>query len=143
MMPEDFITAPSPHDVVTTMDRLVSAVLARGMRVFARIDHGAAAEAVGLAMPMTQVLIFGNARAGTPLMLAAPSLAIDLPLRVLAWSDGAGATMLGYHDPVAVGRRHGVMPPRIAGLEAMRAALMAVCGEAAGAASPHQPPTGM
>ena len=132
MTPEDFITAISPHDVVTTMDRLAAAVMAHGMRVFARIDHAAAAVAVGLTMPMTQVLVFGNARAGTPLMLAAPSLGVDLPLRVLVWSDGKEVTLAGYRDPVALGRQHGLAPSWMPELGAMRAALAAVCGQALG-----------
>lgn len=136
MTPEGFITLASPDDVVTTMDRLASAMMARGMRIFARIDHAAAAVAAGLTMPMTQVLVFGNARVGTPLMLAAPSLAIDLPLRVLAWNDGHEVTRLGYHDPLVVGGRHGLKPDRVPELEAMCAALAAVCRQAIGEDTP-------
>ena len=83
-----------------TLDRITAAVEAAGMQVFARIDHAAAASAVGLLMPPTTVLIYGNAKAGTPLMLQTPVAALDLPLRVLVREDAHGRVCIAFH-PVA------------------------------------------
>ena len=87
MTPEGLIVRTSRHEPKATMDRLVAAVTGRGAAVVARIDHAAAAAAVGLALPPTEVLVFGNPRAGTPLMQTAQTLGIDLPLRALVWRD--------------------------------------------------------
>jgi uncharacterized protein (DUF302 family) len=89
------------------MDRLAAAVADRGITVFARIDHAAAASTVGMALRPTEVLIFGNPRAGTPLMQIAPTLGIDLPLKALVWRDDEGKTWLAYNDPAWLVRRHG------------------------------------
>ena len=90
MTPEGLIARVSRHEPKETMDRLAAAVSARGAAVVARIDHAAAAAAVGLALAPTEVLVFGNPRAGTPLMQAAQTIGIDLPLRALVWRDAAG-----------------------------------------------------
>ncbi len=111
----------SPHDVATTLDRLESAATARGATVFARIDHAQGARAVGTPIPEAQVLIFGNPRIGTPLIQAAPSIALDLPIRVLAWED-AGEVYLATTAPAALARRHGLSPDDPA-LEPLRLAL--------------------
>ncbi|HET9155051.1 MAG TPA: DUF302 domain-containing protein [Myxococcaceae bacterium] len=105
---EGIIRKPSPRSVPETLDRLEAALKAKGVQVFARIDHSGEAARVGLSMPPTQVLIFGNPRAGTPVMLAAPTSAIDLPLKVLAWQDVAGKVWLGYTDPRYFARRYGL-----------------------------------
>jgi len=91
-----------------TMNRLDTAVKAKGMTVFARIDHAAGAAAVGLSLQPTEVLVFGNAKAGTPLMHAAQTIGIDLPLKVLVWQDESGKTWLSYNDPAWLVKRHGL-----------------------------------
>jgi uncharacterized protein (DUF302 family) len=112
------------------MGRLAAAVTARGMAILARIDHAAAAATVGLALRPTEVLIFGNPRAGSPLMQAAQTAGIDLPLRALVWLDGEGRTWLSYNDPKWLARRHGADSGAEAILGAMSAALDAVVREA-------------
>ncbi|WP_213803355.1 DUF302 domain-containing protein [Granulicella sp. dw_53] len=92
-------THPSPHSVPETLDRLEAILREHSITVFSRIDHATEAEKVGLHMPPTQVLIFGNPKAGTPIMLAAPLTAIDLPLKALAWQDADGKVWLSYNDP--------------------------------------------
>jgi len=131
MTPEGFIARASRHDPKATMDRLVAAVTARGAAVVARVDHAAAATTVGLALAPTEVLIFGNPKAGTPLMQAAQTIGIDLPLRALVWRDGAGITRLGYNDPNWLARRHGAEAGHEAVLNAMADFLAAIAEEAA------------
>jgi len=131
-MPDGFTTCLSAHGPKETMDRLAAAVTNRGMAVLARIDHAAAAATVGLALRPTEVLIFGNPRAGTPLMQAAPTIGIDLPLKALVWQDDAGKTWLGYSEPRWLARRHGADAGADRILEAMTTALEAVAKEATG-----------
>ena len=90
------------------MNRLETAVKAKGMTVFARIDHAAGAAAVGLPLRPTEILIFGNAKGGTPLMQAVQTIGIDLPLKALVWQDAAGDTWLSYDDPDWLAKRHGL-----------------------------------
>jgi uncharacterized protein (DUF302 family) len=108
-----------------TIDRLETAIKAKGMTVFARIDHAAGAAAVGLALRPTEVVIFGNARGGTPLMQSVQTLGIDLPLKALVWQDTAGVTWLSYNDPAWLAERHGLSGAE-APVGAMTAALDAV-----------------
>ncbi|HLK22257.1 MAG TPA: DUF302 domain-containing protein [Bryobacteraceae bacterium] len=119
---EGIVSKPSKYSVPETLDRLESLLRAKGVKIFARIDHAGEAENAGLKMPPTQVLIFGNPKGGTPLMLAAPTAAIDLPLKALAWQDSEGAVWLGYNDPQYLKQRFGVtddvLKP-IAGLSAL------------------------
>jgi uncharacterized protein (DUF302 family) len=89
-----------------TMDRLEGGVKARGMTVFARIDHAAGAASANLSLPPTEVLIFGNAKAGTPLMQSVQTIAIDLPLKALVWQDASGDTWLSYNEPAWLAGRH-------------------------------------
>ena len=89
-----------------TMNRLEAQVKARGMTVFARIDHAAGAVEAGLSLRPTEVLIFGNAKTGTPLMQAVQTIAIDLPLKALVWQDASGDTWLSYNDPAWLAQRH-------------------------------------
>ena len=89
-----------------TMNRLDTAVKAKGMTVFARIDHAAGATAAGL--PLTELLIFGNAKGGTPLMQSVQTIGIDLPLKALVWQDAAGDTWVSYNDPDWLAKRHGL-----------------------------------
>ena len=91
-----------------TMNRLEAAVQAKGMTVFARIDHAAGASAAGLSLRPTEVLIFGNAKGGTPLMNSVQTIGLDLPLKALVWQDTSGDTWLSYNDPAWLAKRHGV-----------------------------------
>jgi uncharacterized protein (DUF302 family) len=131
MTPEGLIVRASRHEAKETMDRLAAAVTKRGVSVAARVDHAAAASAVGLALAPTEVLIFGNPRAGTPLMQAAQTIGVDLPLKALVWRDGAGAVFVGYNDPHWLARRHGAEIGHEAILKAMADFLAAVAEEAA------------
>ncbi len=131
MTPEGLIVRASRHDPKGTMDRLAAAVTARGAAVVARIDHSVAAATVGLALPPTEVLVFGNPRAGTPLMQTAQTIGIDLPLKALVWRDATGITHLGYNDPYWLARRHGAEGGNEAVLKAMADFLAAVAEEAA------------
>lgn len=108
MTPEGFIVLESSHGPKDTMERLKAAVTARGMTIFAEIDHAGAAKDVGMTLAPTEVLIFGSPKAGTPLMQASQTMGIDLPLKALVWQDSAGKTWLGYNDPKWLARRHGV-----------------------------------
>jgi len=91
-----------------TLERLQAAITAAGMMVFARIDHAAGAAAAGLSLRPTELLIFGNAKAGTPLMQSEQSIGIDLPLKALVYEDAAGKVWLTYNDPDWLARRHGI-----------------------------------
>lgn len=97
----------SSHTVEQTLARVEGLLAAKGIKVFARIDHSGEAARAGLAMKPTQLLIFGNPAGGTPLMLAAPSTAIDLPLKLLVWEDAAGQVWITYNTPEYLQARHG------------------------------------
>ena len=103
-------TIASAFDPKQTMDRLDSAVRAKGMTVFARIDHAEGAREVGMTLRPTELLIFGNARSGTPLMQARQTIGLDLPLKALVWQDPAGKTWLSYDEPQWIVSRHGPDP---------------------------------
>ena len=98
----------SAHSFEDTFDRLESAVVSRGLTVFARIDFSGDAQRAGLNMRPTRLLVFGNPKAGTPLMVAAPTLAIDFPLKVLVSEDEGGRVWLSYNSPQYLKDRHGV-----------------------------------
>ncbi len=98
----------SVHPVRVTVDRLQRALEARGVMIFARIDQQAAARAAGLEMTPTELLIFGDPRVGTPLMVRHPSLALDLPLKALGWEDAAGVSWLSYNAFEYLAERHGL-----------------------------------
>lgn len=102
------VSRPSRYSVPETLDRLEAAVRAKGVTIFARIDHSGEAQRAGLVMRPTQLLIFGNPKAGTALMNASPSIAIDLPLKALAWEDASGQVWLSFNDPAYLQRRHGL-----------------------------------
>src|ERR1700726_912425 len=102
------IDKPSNHSVDPTAERLKNILQSKGITLFALIDHSGEAEKVGVNMPPTKLLIFGNPKAGTPLMLAAPSSAIDLPLKILIWEDGQGKVWLSYNSPEYLKQRHGL-----------------------------------
>jgi uncharacterized protein (DUF302 family) len=103
-----FLQVASPHTVDETVERLESVLAERGVRVFALIDHSGEAEKIGMKMRPTKLLIFGNPKGGTPLMVAAPTLAIDLPLKALIWEDEGGKVWVAYNSPEYLQQRHGV-----------------------------------
>ena len=103
---DGLVTIRSAHSASVTIDRLQAVVVARGMTVFARIDHAQGAADAGLSLHLTELLVFGNARAGTPLMQARQTVGIDLPLKVLAWQSADGVVWLTYDDPGWIARRH-------------------------------------
>jgi uncharacterized protein (DUF302 family) len=107
-MATGIITLPSPYSVLETLDRLESILRAKNIKVFTRIDHSGEAEKVGLNMPPTQLLIFGGPKGGTPLMLASPLSAIDLPHKALSWQDVEGKVWLSYNDPQYIKDRHSI-----------------------------------
>jgi uncharacterized protein (DUF302 family) len=104
------VDLPSRYSVPETLARLQSILKEKGVTVFALIDHSGEAAKVGLEMRPTQLLIFGSPKAGTPLMVAAPSVAIDLPLKALAWQDAEGKVWLSYNAPEYLQQRHGIPP---------------------------------
>ena len=119
---DGIVNVSSNYSVSETINRLESLVKSKQLTVFARIDFSGDAARAGLSMPPTQMLIFGNPKTGTPLMLAAPSVAIDLPLKTLAWQDGGGRVWLSYNAPEYLKRRHGLpetLLSNIAGIKAL------------------------
>lgn len=115
------IAKPSKYSVPVTLDRLTEVLQSKGIVVFARIDHGGEATKAGLSMRPTQLLIFGSPKAGTPLMVATPSLAIDLPLKVLAWQDAQGQVWASYNSADYLAQRHGLTVEQRAPLAAVAA----------------------
>jgi uncharacterized protein (DUF302 family) len=102
------VDVPSNHSVDQTVERIKGILNAKGVTLFALVDHSGEAEKVGMKMPGTKLLIFGSPKAGTPVMLAAPSTAIDLPLKVLVWEDGSGNVFVSYNSPAYLQKRHDV-----------------------------------
>jgi len=111
-MDRGILDLPSPHSVPETLARLESLLKEKGVTVFARIDHSGEAARVGLSMRPTQLLIFGSPKGGTPVMVAAPSAALDLPLKALAWEDEHGKVWLSSNTPEYLQQRH-VIPPAL------------------------------
>ena len=121
---EGIVTRSSNHSVDQTVDRLKHILESKGVTLFALIDHSGEAEKVGMKMPPTTLAIFGSPKAGTPLMLAAPSIAIDLPLKILVWEDGQGKVWLSYNTAEYLKERHGLpqeLLPNIAVVETLAA----------------------
>jgi uncharacterized protein (DUF302 family) len=110
---DGIISKPSKYSVPETLDRVDALLRAKGIKIFVRVDHSEEAERAGLKMPPTQLLIFGNPKGGTPVMLAAPTAAIDLPLKALAWQDGDGKVWLSYNDPEYLKKRYGLTDEQI------------------------------
>ena len=102
------IDIPSNHSVDQTVDKLKAILQSKGVTLFALVDHSGEAEKVGLKMLPTKLLIFGSPKAGTPLMLAAPSVALDLPLKILVWQDSSGKVWVSYNNPAYLLERHGL-----------------------------------
>lgn len=122
------IETPSNHSVDETVARFRGILEAKGVTLFAVIDHSGEAEKVGLKMPATKLLIFGSPKAGTPIMLAAPSVAIDLPLKILVRQDESGKVWIAYNSPAYLLERHG-FPRELAANIAVVEALAAKAGE--------------
>jgi len=129
---EGLTTIPSRFGPKETMDRLVAEISAKGMSVFARIDHAAGAAQVGLTLRPTELIIFGNARGGTPLMQSAQTVGIDLPLKALVWQDAAGKTWLSFNEPSWIVQRHHVTSAEQV-VSKMTDMLSAILGKAADA----------
>jgi uncharacterized protein (DUF302 family) len=132
MAADGLTTLKSSHGPKETVDRLVAEVEAKGLTVFARVDHAAGAREAGLALRPTELVIFGNAKGGTPLMQANQAIGIDLPLKALVWQDPSGDTWLSYNDPAWLAQRHGVGSEVEAPVRAMTAMLGAVTRAATG-----------
>jgi uncharacterized protein (DUF302 family) len=130
MAADGLITLRSSFGPEETMNRFEAEVRARDMTVFAHIDHAAGAAAVGLPLRPTDLLIFGAAKGGTPLMQASQTIGIDLPLKVLVWQDEAGSTLLSYNDPAYLTHRHGLGDGTKPVVEAMSGALKAIAAKA-------------
>jgi uncharacterized protein (DUF302 family) len=130
--PPGLTIVASEHDPQETAARLVAALTARGMTVISRINHAAGAAAVGLTLRPTELIVFGNPLVGTPLMQAAQTAGIDLPLRALVWQDEAGRTWLAYIAPDWIAERHGIESGRDATIGKMSENISMVIRQAAG-----------
>ena len=128
MAAHGLITLRSSFGPEETMNRFEAEVRARGMTVFAHIDH--AAGAAGLSLRPTYLLIFGIAKSGTPLMQSVQTMGIDLPLKALVWQDENGTTWLSYNDPAYLAQRHGLGEQADGAITAMAAALNAISTKA-------------
>jgi uncharacterized protein (DUF302 family) len=107
-MADGLVTLRSSHTPKDTMYKLETEVKSKGLTIFARIDHAAGAADVGLSLRPTELLIFGNATGGTPLMQVIQTIGIDLPLKALVWQDASGSTYLSYNAPIWLAKRHEV-----------------------------------
>src|SRR5262245_28910901 len=130
MAADGLITIESRYGPEETMNRFEAEVRARGMTVFAHVDHAAGAAAVGLLLRPTELLIFGNAQTGTPLMQSTQIIGIDLPLKALVWQDASGTAWLSYNDPAFLAHRHGLDAADNTTINAMAAALKAIANKA-------------
>jgi uncharacterized protein (DUF302 family) len=130
MSVDGLITVSSSFGPEETMKRLEAEVRAKGMTVFARVDHAAGAAEAGLPLRPTDLLIFGAAKGGTPLMQTAQTIGIDLPLKALVWQDEEGKTFLSYNDPAYLTRRHGLGEKAKPAIDAMTGALKAIAAKA-------------
>src|SRR5208283_1046521 len=121
---EGIASIPSTHSVDQTVDKLQAILKSKGVAVFALVDHSGGAAKVGLKMPPAKVLIFGNPKAGTPLMLAAPLVALELPMKILIWEDSQGKVWLSYNTPAYLKERYSLpqeLLPNIAVIETLAA----------------------
>lgn len=122
----------SPYPVPETVQRIELFLQGQGLIEFCRIDHSGEAEKVGLKMRPTQVIIFGSPKAGTPLMIASPSLAIDLPLKVLVGEDEAGKVWVSYNSPAYLRERHSIPQDLVKNISGVATMLEKVLGSSAG-----------
>jgi len=109
-MNNGIVDRPANHSVDETVVKLKGILQSKGVALFAMVDHSGEAAKVGMQMPPTKLLIFGSPKAGTPLMLATPSIAIDLPLKILIWEDAQGKVWVSYNSPSYLQRRHRIPP---------------------------------
>ena len=133
MAADGLTTIRSNYGPKETMNRLEAEVKAKGMTVFARIDHAAGAAEVGMSLRPTELLIFGSPKGGTPLMQSAQTIGIDLPLKALVWQDASGNTWLSYNDPGWLAKRHGLGNEAQATVNALTAGLGALAKAATAA----------
>lgn len=131
MADNGLISIASDFPVAETIDRLAERATARGLGVFARVDHAAGAAKAGLTLRPTQLLLFGNPTGGTPLMQDRQTAGIDLPIKALAYEDADGRVWLCYNDPTWIAQRHGLGAASRAAVEAMAKALPALIASAA------------
>jgi uncharacterized protein (DUF302 family) len=131
MAAEGLVSQKSSRSAKATIDRLAAALKENGVTIFARVDHGGGAAAVGMSLGPTELLIFGNPKGGTPLMQEAQSAGIDLPLKALAWEDASGQAWLAYNDPAWIAARHGLGQASAAPVKAMTALLAELARHAA------------
>ncbi|HEX3893007.1 MAG TPA: DUF302 domain-containing protein [Terracidiphilus sp.] len=115
------VTLPSTHSVDETVEKLKGILTAKGVTLFALVDHSGEAEKAGMKMPSTKLLIFGSPKAGTPVMLAAPSVAIDLPLKILVWEEADGKVWVSYNSPAYLKERHNIPDDLLKNLAAVEA----------------------
>src|ERR1700722_5167573 len=119
-----FVSKASKYSVAETVERFEALLKTKGIKLFALVDHSGEAERAGLKMPPTKLLVFGNPKGGTPVMLAAPTIAIDLPLKALIWEDADGKAWVSYNSATYLQERHGVpqeLVQNIAVVEALAA----------------------
>jgi uncharacterized protein (DUF302 family) len=126
MQVDGLITMQSNFDPEVTLQKLETILHAKGLKVFAKVDHATGAADVGLPLRPTTLVIFGNAKGGTPLMQLEQTCGIDLPLKTLVWQDAAGETWLSYNDPARIAKRHGLQHEAEAAIKAMGEALHAL-----------------
>ena len=115
------VTIPSHQSVDRTVQKMEGILQANGVKLFALIDHSGEAEKAGMPMRPTKLLIFGNPKAGTPLMIASPSIAIDLPLKVLVWEGANGKVWISYNAPAYLQARHGLSPDLVQNIAVVEA----------------------
>lgn len=132
MTEDGLVSVASKYSVKETLDRLEAELKAKAITIFARIDHGAGAAGVGMSLRPTEVLIFGNPKAGTPLMQSRQTIGIDLPLKALAWQDADGKVWLTYNDPRWLAERHRLGPEGDASVNALATLLANLARAAAG-----------
>jgi uncharacterized protein (DUF302 family) len=130
MAADGLTTIASAFGAAETASRFEAAIAQKGMTLFARIDHAAGAAEIGLSLRPTVLLIFGNAKAGTPLMQQDQTIGIDLPLKALVWQDAAGQTFLSYDEPRWLAHRHGLDAGLQGPIDAMTAGLVALARQA-------------
>ncbi|MCU1306057.1 MAG: putative exported protein [Acidobacteriaceae bacterium] len=125
-MDNGIISVPSNHSVDQTVEKLKGILEAKGVTLFALVDHSGEAEKAGMKMPPTKLLIFGSPKAGTPLMVAAPSIAIDLPLKILVSEDDQGKVWVSYNSPDYLKQRHAVPDDLVKNIDVIGKLIQAV-----------------
>jgi len=115
-MPDGIVSVPSRHSVDATVEKLKGILDAKGVKIFALIDHSGEAEKAGMPMRNTKLVIFGNPKGGTPLMLASATVALDLPLKILVWEDVEGKVWVTYNSVEFIWQRHNLTPDLVANI---------------------------